>query len=511
MDSSFFSAARLLKRALESRLLRWDSALANGRHYCTRKPRRATLQSMIWPLGDPNTNLSPVLDRWVDKRKPIRHVELQNIIRELRVRRRYRQALEVSDWMKSKKNIQFMSGDNAVHLDLIGQVHGLSSAETYFNNMCEKDKNEKTYGALLNCYVREHLIEKSLSHMEKMKELGLVSSPLAYNNIMSLYTTTGQHEKVPSVLEDMKAKNVLPDNFSYRICINSYGARSDIEGMEMILEEMEHQPQIVVDWNTYAVVANIYIKADITDKALSALKKAEKKLIQRDAVGYNHLISLYGLLGDKSEMKRLWELQKVNCKKVVNKDYTTMLGGLVKLGELEDAEVLMKEWESSGNAFDWRVPNALLVGYRKMGMIEKAEFMLDGFLKKCRTPAASSWGIVAAGYAEKNMFDKAHELMKNALCVYVSSSGWEPNATTISGILNYLGDEGEVKEVETFISLLKLAMPVDREMYHTLVKAYARAEKDASEVLQRMKDDGIEADEETEKISSSRQKNLVSP
>ncbi|RZS08416.1 hypothetical protein BHM03_00039387 [Ensete ventricosum] len=526
MDSTVFSFARLLSRALQIRLRCSGSPLAAGssRHFCTARAPQKTLQSMIWPLGHPSVNLAPELDRWVARGHRVRLVELQYVIRELRKLRRYKQALEVrvsllvpcnrfnaaclqvSEWMKGKQNIQFMSSDHAVHLDLIGQVNGLLSAESYFNNMRENDKNEKTYGALLNCYVRERLVEKSLSHIQKMKELGLVSSPLPYNDIMCLYTNTGQHEKVPSVLEDMKTNGVLPDNFSYRICINSYGARSDINGMEMILEEMEHQPQIVVDWNTYTVVANIYIKASFTDKATSALKKAEEKLNKRNALGYNHLISLYSQLGNKSEMQRLWELQKVNCKKFINKDYTTMLGGLVKLGAVEEAEVLMKEWESSGNALDWRVPNVLLIGYRKMGLLEKAEAMLDDYLKKGKTPAASSWGIVATGYAEKDMMDKAYELMKNALCVYISSVGWEPNPTIVKNILHYLGDNSQSKDVETFIQLLKFAMPIDRDMYHTLIKTYIREGKEMSELMQRMKSDGIKENEETRKILDSASK-----
>ncbi|THU73489.1 hypothetical protein C4D60_Mb04t23380 [Musa balbisiana] len=505
MGSTVFSVARLLRRALQIRLRCSGSPLAAGssRHFCTARAPRTTLQSMIWPLGHPSVSLEPVLDRWVARGHRVRLVELHHLIRELRKRRRYQQALEVSEWMKGKQNIQFMSSDHAVHLDLIGQVHGLSSAESYFNNMRENDKNEKTYGALLNCYVRERLVEKSLSHIQKMKELGLVSSPLPYNGIMCLYTNTGQHEKVPSVLEDMKTNGVLPDNFSYRICINSYGTMSDINGMEMILEEMEHQPQIVVDWNTYTVVANIYIKTSIADKALSALKKAEEKLDKRNALGYNHLISLYSQLGNKSEMQRLWELQKVNCKKFINKDYTTMLGGLVKLGEVEEAEVLIKEWESSGNALDWRVPNVLLVGYKKMGLLEKAEAMLDDYLKKGKTPTASSWGIVATGYAEKDMMDKAYELMKNALCVYMSSAGWEPNPTIVKSILHYLGDNSQSKDVETFIQLLKFALPIDRDMYHTLIKTYIREGKEVSELMQRMKSDGIKENEETKKILDS--------
>lgn len=408
--------------------------------------------------------------------------------------------------MKNKGKLSFTPSDHAVQLDLIGEVHGLASAERYFNSMRKECKTEKTYGALLNCYVRERLTEKALSHMQKMKEIGLAFSPLPYNDIMCLYTNTGQYEKVPLVLAEMKEDGVLPDNFSYRICINSYGTRSDVDGMEKVLEEMEHQPQIVVDWNTYAVVANIYIKAGLADKAVCALRKAEENLDEKSGLGYNHLISLYGHLRIKPEIQRLWELQKLNRKKFINKDYTTMLGALVKLGDLEEAEVLLKEWESSGNALDFRVPNVLLVGYRQKGLLEKAEAMLDDFLKKGKTPPANSWGIVATGYAEKGEMDKAYELMKNALCVYVPNAGWEPNPKVIKSILHYIGSEGDIdiKDVETFIGLLKIPMSMDQDMYHTLIRANVRAGKDVGGLLKSMEAVGIRQNEETREILSSR-------
>lgn len=384
---------------------------------------------------------------------------------------------QVSEWMSAKGLVKFLPKDHAVHLDLIGQVHGVGAAEAYFNKLADKDKTEKPYGALLNCYTRELLVDKSLAHFQKMKELGFVFSSLPYNNLMGLYTNLGQHEKVPSVIAEMKSNGIVPDNFSYRICINSYGARADFFGMENTLEEMECEPQIVVDWNTYAVLANNYIKGNLRDKAISALQKAEAKIDIKDSDTYNHLMSLYGQLGDKSEVKRLWALQMSNCKRHINKDYTTMLAMLLKLDEIEEAEALLKEWESSENAFDFHVPNVLLTGYRQKDLLDKAEALLDDFLKKGKMPTSTSWAIVAIGYAEKGDVAKAYELTKNALCVYAPNSGWIPRPAMIEMILKYLGDECNLKDVETFVHLLQAAVPMNSDMTDALARARMREEK----------------------------------
>ena len=110
--------------------------------------------------------------------------------------------------MNLKGHVKFLPKDHAIHLDLIGEVHGVGAAETYFNNLSDNDKKEKPYGALLNCYIRE-LVNKALAHFQKMKELGFLFSPLPYNNLMSLYTNLGQHERVPSVMAKMKSNGIL--------------------------------------------------------------------------------------------------------------------------------------------------------------------------------------------------------------------------------------------------------------------------------------------------------------
>ncbi|XP_068646201.1 pentatricopeptide repeat-containing protein At4g21705, mitochondrial-like [Aristolochia californica] len=372
------------------------------------------LHTRLSPLGALNTIL-PELDQWVGSGKNICAGDLCYIIRDLRKRHRYRHALQATEWMCSKDIYKITPSEHALRLDLIGEVHGSGSAETYFNSLEEKDKNEKTYCALLNCYVREKLTDKSLAQMQKMKQLGFASTSVPYDNIMCLYNKTGQYEKVPEVLADMKNGQVVPYNFSYRICINSYGERSDIEGMEKVLEEMKAQDHITMDWNTYAAVANIYLKAGLTDKATSTVKKTERmvrKESQRD--GYNRLISMYGSLGNKSAVNRMWKHLKSSCKKIINKEYMTMLGLLVKLNELEKAESLLKDWETCGNDFDFRIPNILLSAYCQKGMLQKAESMLENYEKKERVPRSSSYLILAEAFEKNGETGKASEYRKKA-------------------------------------------------------------------------------------------------
>nr|KYP62928.1 hypothetical protein KK1_017488 [Cajanus cajan] len=479
-------------------LLRRIAVASSSRSYYTSRSKKPNLYSKISPLGSPTAS---VLDDWVYKGNKLRVAELQRIIRDLRKRSRFSQALQVSEWMCEKGVCIFSPTEHAVHLDLIGKVHGFPSAESYFNGLKDQHKTEKTYGALLNCYVRQRQTEKALSHLQRMKELGFASSPLTYNDIMCLYTNIGQHEKVPDVLAEMKENQVLPDNFSYRICINSYGVRSEFGRMESVLKEMETRPDIVMDWNTYSIVANFYIKGELASEAVCALKKAEEKLDNKDGQGYNHLISLYARLGLKNEVMRIWDLEKSACKRCINRDFTTMLESLVKLGELDEAENVLKEWESSGNCYDFGIPSIVIICYSQKGLHEKAEGMLEELQKNEKVTTPNCWSVVAGGYMNKGEMEKALRCFKTALSLYVEGKGWKPNAKLIAELLRWIGDNGSIEDAEVFVSLLRNAVvPPNRQMYHTLIKTYMRGGREVDELLDRMEKDGVDENEETKKI-----------
>lgn len=473
-----------------------------SRSYYTNRHKKLTLYTKISPLGSPSVNLTPELDDWVEKGNKVRFAELQRIILDLRKRKRFSQALQVSEWMSNKGVCVFSSIEHAVQLDLIGKVDGFLSAESYFNNLKEQDRTDKTYGALLHCYVRQRQTDKALTHLQRMKEIGFASSPLTYNDIMCLYANTDQNEKVSDVLTDMKKNGVSPDIFSYKICINSYGVRSDIEGIENILKEMESQPHIVMDWSTYAAVANYYIKAGLIDKANDALKKAEERLDNKDGLGHNHLISLHSSLGNTSEVLRMWDLEKSACKRCINKDYIVMMESLARLGDFRECEKLLEEWEASGNCYDFRVPNALIIAYSDKGLYGRAKGLLEDLVNKGKSTTPNSWERLATGFLEKDEMEKALYCMKAALSLHVESKIWKPNPKSITSILNSLGEKGSAEDVETFVASLRNVVPLNRQIYHALLKAYIRDGKEVDGLMKRMKADELDEDRETKKILS---------
>ncbi|KAF6136481.1 hypothetical protein GIB67_035040 [Kingdonia uniflora] len=461
---------------------------------------RHFLFSECLPFPFNNQSLIPILDKWDKENKGMTKFDLKGLIYKLRGRSRFTQALEVSEWVDKKGVFRFLPGDHAVQLDLIARVRGLDSAESYFCNLSDEDKTQKIYGTLCNCYRREGLTDKYMSLRQKMKEMGFVSTLLDYKNLMSFYASSNEHEKVHEVFSQMKDSGVSPDSFSYEVCINSYGGRSDVDGMERLLEEIENRTDISMKWRTYSVMANNYIKLGLSAKAVAMLKKQEEKLNSKDGVGYNYLMSAYGRLGNKTELMRVWELVKVTFKGYKSRDYATIVGAYARLGELEEAEKLLKEWASSITKYDFQVANVILMRYIERGLIERAETVLQDLVTTVMFSSPASWAILASGYEQKDEMENATRCMKNALQQHESGKWWLPDAKLIGLILSWLGHNGEIEEVETFVGYLKAVIPVNRDMYHALIKASIRGGKEVDGILESMKADEIDEDEETKKI-----------
>lgn len=90
--------------------------------------RCRNLFSRISHVGE-GRDIVQALDQWVSERGKAHSREILRIIRDLRSRKRFSQALQISEWISSNKAFTFSPGDRAVHLDLIGQVRGSQAAE----------------------------------------------------------------------------------------------------------------------------------------------------------------------------------------------------------------------------------------------------------------------------------------------------------------------------------------------------------------------------------------------
>lgn len=83
-------------------LRRIPANLIASRYYYTNRVKKTTLYSKISPLGDPKSSVYPELQNWVQCGKKVSVAELIRIVHDLRRRKRFLHALEVSNSIQIK-------------------------------------------------------------------------------------------------------------------------------------------------------------------------------------------------------------------------------------------------------------------------------------------------------------------------------------------------------------------------------------------------------------------------
>nr|CAD1833218.1 unnamed protein product [Ananas comosus var. bracteatus] len=365
--------------------LRAAAAAARGWLGAAAGPEREPLRRRILAVGG-----AAALDRWLGEGPgaAVTAPYLMKRVRELRRYGRHNHALEIMDWME-KRGMEITHGGHAVRLDLIWKTRGIAPAEEYFSTLPNVAEQQRTYGALLNCYCSERMTEKATAHFEKMKELSLHSSAFVYNNIMSLYMKSGEFEKVPFLFDEMKTNNITPDNCTYRILIKSYASMNNIDYVDRAIQEMEGN-RGALDWSTYCLLGSIYISAGLLEKAVIAVKKAELVMDRDDLSPFRFFISLYANAGNLAEVKRVWDLLKARVRRPANVHYRLMLQALAKLDDVSSLKKCFEEWESGAVNYDMRLANIVIDAYTEKEMVEEAKLLQEKASKMVEVTNLSS-------------------------------------------------------------------------------------------------------------------------
>ncbi|CAN6561844.1 unnamed protein product [Malus baccata var. baccata] len=386
-----------------------------------REPARGTLNDLyrrISRAGDHTAPISPILDQWIEEGRTAPKGAFVTIIKELRQYKQYKHALEISMWLSDKS------------------------------------------------YARAKLVEKAEDIMQKMRELGFARTSLSYNNLLNLYYQTGNTDKFNVLMSEMKEKGIVHDKFTYCIQISAYAAASDLEGIDKVMAEWESDPKVLMDWDSYSNVAISYKKAGNVEKALAMLERSEKLMSssKRKRGAYEYLMTQYAALGQKDRVMRLWEQYKKHMK-IYNRGYISIMTSVLKIGDIESAEKIYDEWESSNLSFDICIPNFLIGAYTRKGLVDKAlvdkaESIVNRVIQKGEKPDARSWHYLARGYLDHDQFEKTVELTRKALSV--EGSRWTPDGHVVAACMEYMKQKADVEGAEEFIRLLgeKCSFPI---------------------------------------------------
>ncbi|KAG7550059.1 Pentatricopeptide repeat [Arabidopsis thaliana x Arabidopsis arenosa] len=345
------------------------------------------LKSRIFRLRLPKRSATTVLEKWVGEGNQITINQLREISKELRRTRRYKHALEVTEWMVQHEESKVSDADYASRIDLISKVFGIDAAERYFEGLHIDAKTTETYTSLLHAYAGSKQTERAEALFKRIIETdSLTFGAITYNEMMTLYMSVGQVEKVPEVIQVLKHKKVSPDIFTYNLWLSSCAATFNIDELRKILEEMRHDPSSNEGWVRYINLTSIYINSSRVTHAESTLPvEAEKSISQREWITYDFLMILHTGLGNTVMIDQIWKSLRNTNQILSSRSYICVLSSYLVLGHLREAEEVFDQWkESKTTEFDASTCLRILNALRDVGLegIATAFHLLLAY-KKC--------------------------------------------------------------------------------------------------------------------------------
>ncbi|KAI3680696.1 hypothetical protein L6452_35470 [Arctium lappa] len=420
----------------------------------TKNEPNSSLYRRISPVGDPDISIIPVLDQWISEGREVDKESLNKIIDSLRKYKRFKHALEISEWMTNKRYIPPMKAGIKSRLKLIHKVHGLQKAEEFYNNISQIFKGCEVDTALLYIYSLEKSVDKAEAMMQKLRNTGCPLTAFPYNILLNLYFNIGNWAKMDALTDEMAKNGIYGDQHSFTPRLNAYAANSDIEGLNRTMAVMEADPRISMDSKTYIFAAHAFLKAGLVEKGLKLMKDAEMAITVKDRYkSLNTLLIMYTDLGKKDEVYRIWK--RLAEKKVYNTGYRKMINSLLRFDDVEGAERVFEEWETKGLSYDFVIPDELIDVYVKTGNLGKAEVLLKRGIENGGNPTFRTWYCLTIGYLEDNQVVKGVEALKNATLSCRFLPFQVPVKDKLAIVLEYLERRRNMGEVAGFMKSIE--------------------------------------------------------
>ncbi|XP_019437066.1 PREDICTED: pentatricopeptide repeat-containing protein At1g80270, mitochondrial-like isoform X1 [Lupinus angustifolius] len=434
-------------------------------------------------ISAPPLSVSLVLDKWIEEGKELSRQEISLAMLNLRKRKMYGRALQLSEWLESNKQYEFVEKDYASQLDLIAKFRGIQKAESYIESIPESFRGEVVYRTLLANSISQNNLKKAEEIFNKMKELEFPLTQFVCNQLLLLYKKRNEKKKIADVLLLMESENIKPSPFTYKLLIDAKGQSNDIPGMDLIVESMKAEG-IEPDIGTKAVLVRHYISAGLEEKAETVLKEMEGENLKKNRWVCQSLLPLYAILGKADEVGRIWKICESNPRIDECLAAIEAWGKLKKIDEAEAVfEMISKKWKlSSKNC------SVLLKVYANHKMVTKGKDLIKRMADSGYRIGPLTWDALVKLLIEAGDVEKADSILQKA----VQQSQMKPLFPTYIAILEQYAKNGDIHNSEKIFYRLKQAGYTSRaRQYQALMQAYVNAKKPAYGMRDRLKSDKV--------------------
>ncbi|KAK4404757.1 Pentatricopeptide repeat-containing protein, mitochondrial [Sesamum angolense] len=435
-------------------------------------------------LDAPASLVSTVLDKWVEEGNEVTQNEVSLTMFQLRIRRFFIKALQLSEWVESTKHLEFNEKNYASRLDLIAKVHGISRAEQYLKQIPKSFRGEIVYRTLLANYVSCTNVKKSEELFNKIKELEFPMTCFTCNQMLILYKRVDK-KKIADVLLLMEKENIKPTIFTYQILIDVKGQSNDILGMEQIVETLKAEG-LEPNSKIQTSLARYYALGGLKDKAEAILKEMEGDDIKKRRWVCHLLLPIYASLGWEDEVGRIWKVCEPNPQA---RECMAAIEAWGQLKRIENAEAAFDKLLEKVKKPTSRHFAALMKVYADNKMSAKGNDLVKRMVDSGCKIEPLAWDAVVKLYVRAGEVEKAVSILKKAI---KQKTGKPLLFSSYLSVMDKYANRGDVHSAEKIFLMMRQAGYTARlQQYQSLLHAYINAKAPAYGFSDRMKADKI--------------------
>lgn len=237
-------------------------------------------------------------------------------------------------------------------------VQSLSSLLMCSTNLGALPEGKQLHGHIISLGLEGHLtlVPKlvtfyaafnRLADARFITETSNILHPLPWNILISSYVKRGCNEEAVLAFQQMVNKGIRPDRFSYSCVFKACGEQLDLDLGKAIHKSLEGTFS-EHDLFVLNALVSMYGKCGELDIA----RKIFDKIINKDPVTWNSMISLYASKGMWTEAFDLFESMNSDCRELNHITCNAIAGGFLRTGNFCGALTFLSKMRHSGLHLD---------------------------------------------------------------------------------------------------------------------------------------------------------------
>lgn len=333
------------------------------------------------------------------------------------------------------------------------------------------------------------------------------------NSLIRAHALNSQPYQAFFVFSEMQRFGLFADNFTYPFLLKACSGQSWLPVVKMMHNHIE---KLGLSSDIYVPNALIDCYSRCGGLGVREAMKLFEKMGERDTVSWNSMLGGLVKAGELRDARKLFD--EMPQRDLIS--WNTMLDGYARCRDMSKAFELFEKMPER-NTVSW---STMVMGYSKAGDMEMAKIMFD----KMPLPAKNvvTWTIIIAGYAEKGLMKESDKLVDQmvasglkfdaaaAISILAASaesgllslgtrvhsiikrSNLNSNATVLNALLDMYAKCGSLeKAFDVFNNMPKKNLVSWNTMLHGLgVHGHG---KEAIELFSRMRSEGIRPDRVT--------------